>query len=172
MERVNKWLNRLLTGLKKHKYAVLILLLGVGLLLLPDWSKKETAPTEQREENEDLVYVENMEQRLSQLLSQCAGAGQVQVMLTLDRGTETAYQSDVQSSSEGDRTTEDRKTVILSQGSAYDKAAVSALSYPRFQGALILCQGAGDAKVELNLVRAVASLTGLGTNQITVIKMK
>lgn len=172
MERVNKWLNRLLTGLKKHKYAVLILLLGVGLLLLPDWSKKETASTEQREENEDLVYVENMEQRLSQLLSQCAGAGQVQVMLTLDRGTETAYQSDVQSSSEGDRTTEDRKTVILSQGSAYDKAAVSALSYPRFQGALILCQGAGDAKVELNLVRAVASLTGLGTNQITVIKMK
>ena len=172
MEKLNNILEKLTKGLKKQKYAILILLLGVGQLLLPDWSKEEPAEAQACEEDRDMVYVHEMEQRLNELLSMCSGAGQVQVMLTLEKGSQTEYQTDVQISAESDRNSEDRKTVILSEGSAYDKAAVSAVSYPRFQGALILCEGAENPEVQLKLVRAVASLTGLGTNQITVIKMK
>ena len=126
---------KLWQGLKKYRYAALVLLLGLALLLLP-------------------------------------GAGQVSVMLTLETGERVEYQTDVQASSDGAQSSESRKTVILSEGSSYDKAAVAATTYPRFQGALIVCEGADSAAVRLRLLEAVSAVTGLSTDRITVVKMR
>ena len=173
MERVNKLSKTILAGLKKYKYAVLILLLGIALMLLP-FGKKEEAPEAEVQEDTltDEAYAQALEQRLEDMLCQVSGAGQVRVMLTLQTGSRTEYQTDTQISDSETQSQEERKTVILSEGSAYDKAAVSAVQYPRFQGALILCQGADQSTVRLSLVNAVAALTGLSSGQITVIKMK
>lgn len=173
MERVNKLSKTILAGLKKYKYAVLVLLLGIALMLLPFGKKEETTETEvQVETLSDEAYAQTLEQRLEDMLCQVSGAGQVRVMLTLQTGSRTEYQTDTQISDSETQSQEERKTVILSEGSAYDKAAVSAVQYPRFQGALILCQGADQSTVRLSLVNAVAALTGLSSGQITVIKMK
>lgn len=173
MERVNKLSKTILAGLKKYKYAVLILLLGIALMLLP-FGKKEEAPEAEVQEDTltDEAYAQALEQRLEDMLCQVSGAGQVRVMLTMQTGSRTEYQTDTQISNSETQSQEERKTVILSEGSAYDKAAVSAVQYPRFQGALILCQGADQSTVRLSLVNAVAALTGLSSGQITVIKMK
>ena len=173
MERVNELPKKILAGLKKYKYAVLILLLGIALMLLP-FGKKEEAPEAEVQEDTltDEAYAQALEQRLEDMLCQVSGAGQGRVMLTLMTGSRTEYQTDTQISDSGTQSQEERKTVILSEGSAYDKAAVSAVQYPRFQGALILCQGADQSTVRLSLVNAVAALTGLSSGQITVIKMK
>ena len=61
--------------------------------------------------------------------------------------------------------------MILSEGSAYDKAAVSAVRYPQFQGAVVVCQGADRPSVRLDIINAVSALTGLGSDRITVVKM-
>ena len=122
---------KLWQGLKKYRYAALVLLLGLALLLLP--GGKKTTQTD---------YAAETERRLTQMLQQIAGAGQVSVMLTLETGERVEYQTDVQASSDGAQSSESRKTVILSEGSSYDKAAVAATTYPRFQGALIVCEGA------------------------------
>ena len=173
MERVNELPKKILAGLKKYKYAVLILLLGIALMLLP-FGKKEEAPEAEVQEDTltDEAYAQALEQRLEDMLCQVSGAGQVRVMLTMQTGSRTEYQTDTQISNSETQSQEERKTVILSEGSAYDKAAVSAVQYPRFQGALILCQGADQSTVRLSLVNAVAALTGLSSGQITVIKMK
>ena len=173
MARVNKLSKTILAGLKKYKYAVLVLLLGIALMLLP-FGKKEEAPEAEVQEDTltDEAYAQTLEQRLEDMLCQVSGAGQVRVMLTLQTGSRTEYQTDTQISDSETQSQEERKTVILSEGSAYDKAAVSAVQYPRFQGALILCQGADQSTVRLSLVNAVAALTGLSSGQITVIKMK
>ena len=173
MERVNELPKKILAALKKYKYAVLVLLLGIALMLLPFGKKEETTETEvQVETLSDEAYAQALEQRLEDMLCQVSGAGQVRVMLTLQTGSRTEYQTDTQISDSETQSQEERKTVILSEGSAYDKAAVSAVQYPRFQGALILCQGADQSTVRLSLVNAVAALTGLSSGQITVIKMK
>ncbi len=175
MAKVNDLPKKLLEFLKKYKYAALILLLGIALLLLPQSSGEDPKEIIQ-EENviTDEEYANQMEQRLIQMLTQIEGAGQVQVMLTLERGSLTEYQTDLQLSSNGEsqQKSEERKTVILSEGSAYDKAAISAVEYPRFLGALIVCQGADQPTVRLNLIDAVSALTGLSSDQITVVKMK
>ena len=84
----------------------------------------------------------------------------------------TATFAHVQASSDGAQSSESRKTVILSEGSSYDKAAVAATTYPRFQGALIVCEGADSAAVRLRLLEAVSAVTGLSTDRITVVKMR
>lgn len=163
--------------LKKYKYAALVFLIGIAILLLPigkSSGKAEDAPV--TEAQTDDGYVRELEERLSGLLSQIAGAGGVQVLLTLQTGSRTEYQTDLQQSNDADgtetRSSEERKTVILSEGSAYDKAAVSAVHYPQFQGALILSEGAELPSVRLDLIHAVAALTGLNSSQITVVKLK
>ncbi len=178
MVRANEITGKVLKVLKKYKYAVLILLLGIALLLLPS-SKKETqtqtAEAPQTTADDD-TYAAQTEQRLTEMLSNIEGAGKVEVMLTLRTGSRTRYLTDTQNSEEtsdsGTQRTSEQKTVILSEGSAYDKAAVSAVDYPLFQGALIVSEGADSASVKLALTQAVAALTGLSSDQITVVKMK
>ena len=134
---------KLWQGLKKYRYAALVLLLGLALLLLPG-GKKTTQKSNAAASAAQTDYAAETERRLTQMLQQIAGAGQVSVMLTLETGERVEYQTDVQASSDGAQSSESRKTVILSEGSSYDKAAVAATTYPRFQGALIVCEGAGQ----------------------------
>ena len=156
---------KLWQGLKKYRYAALVLLLGLALLLLPG-GKKTTQKSNAAASAAQTDYAAETERR------QIAGAGQVSVMLTLETGERVEYQTDVQASSDGAQSSESRKTVILSEGSSYDKAAVAATTYPRFQGALIVCEGADSAAVRLRLLEAVSAVTGLSTDRITVVKMR
>lgn len=161
---------------KKNKLVLLMVLIGVILLLLPSSGSKKEEQTEKTADRiSDTAYAADLEKRLEELLSAMEGAGQVRVMLTLQTGCRTEYHSDVQTVTDTDgeknQTSEERKTVILSEGSAYDKAAVSAVEYPQFQGALVLCSGADSPSVRLDLIGAVSALTGLGSSQITVVKM-
>ena len=175
MVKLEELSKKLTPFLKKYKYAVLILLLGIALLLLPTGKNKkaeETIPEQTAITDEN--YAALLEARLTEMLSQIHGAGKVEVMLTLRRGSQTQYQTDIQTNSNGDgnQKSEERKTVILSEGSAYDKAAISTVEYPQFMGALIICEGAEKPTVRLDLIEAVSALTGLSSEQITVVKMK
>lgn len=177
MERVNQLPQKILQFYKKNKLVLLMVVIGIALLLIPSSGKKEQKPEKvQQSALSDEDYADNMEKKLEELLSMVEGAGQVRVMLTLQIGSRTQYHSDVQTTTdkggENNQTSEERKTVILSEGSAYDKAAISAVEYPQFQGALVLCEGAGRSAVKLNLINAVSALTGLSSSQITVVKMK
>ncbi|MEI3071352.1 MAG: stage III sporulation protein AG [Oscillospiraceae bacterium] len=163
---------KLWQGLKKYRYAALVLLLGLALLLLPGGKKTTQKSNAQLPTAAQTDYAAETERRLTQMLQQIAGAGQVSVMLTLETGERVEYQTDVQASSDGAQSSESRKTVILSEGSSYDKAAVAATTYPRFQGALIVCEGADSAAVRLRLLEAVSAVTGLSTDRITVVKMR
>ena len=170
MTQLSELLQKGMRGIKKYKYALLVLLLGMALLFIPG-RKEETQTVQQTSSVED--YAQSMEQRLTQALSQIEGVGKVQVVLTLANEGTVHYHSDVQLVSEnGSAQREERKTVILSEGSAYDKAAVSTVDTPSFQGALIVCEGGANASVKLRLTQAVAALTGLSSEKITVVKMK
>lgn len=163
--------------LKKYKFVILILLIGLVLLILPSGDKKAASDTTVKEDSSEAEtdYALQIEQCLEEILSKIKGAGKVDVMLTLQRGSYTQYQTDVQTdcaqNESGTQSGEDKKTVILSEGSAYDSLAVSTVEYPLFRGALVVCSGADSAAVRLELIQAVSALTGLSSDHITVVKM-
>ena len=103
------------------------------------------------------------QEELCTLLAQIDGVGRVQVMLTLADDGELFYQTD-ETVRDGERQTE---TVLA------DKAPIRIRrAAPRYLGAAVVCEGAERPAVQLAVKAAVASVTGLGRDKITVIKMK
>ena len=169
-------LTRLTQKLGKFKYPVLILLLGVLLLLLPRQKQQPAAPEETTAPVEAQCSLGVEETRLANLLSRIQGAGAVEVMLSLKSGEQVQYQTDTQRQTDSGGTEESLRqednTVLYATGSGSQSALVQQVTAPTYQGAIVVCQGADDPAVKLALVQAVASVTGLGADQITVVKMK
>lgn len=170
MESINL-LHKLTTSLGKYRHALLILLLGLGLMLLPAGRSPAAAP----EQGSTATVPETdpgLEERLQGILSQISGAGQVQVLLTERTGSETRYQSDTESA-EGEGSGSLREnTVIVEDSTNAEAALVRRVDPPEYLGAVIVCQGGDDPTVKLAIVEAVRCATGLGADQISVIKMK
>lgn len=156
----------------KYKYAALLFLVGILILLLP------TKPNERKTEEPANSSVQaqecmaDIESSLQLLLSKVDGVGKCAVMLRLKSGMESIYQTDVTVAGSTGEAGENRTTVLLSQGSSAQKPLVVKTIYPVFAGAVIVCEGGDSAEVKLDVIRAVSSLTGLTSHNIAVVKMK
>jgi len=168
--------------LGKLKYPILVLLLGLVLLALPPRGEKTAEPEEpDSADSADSADsgdggVAAVEARMERILGEIEGAGRVRVMLQYAAGEKSIYQTDseqeVRTGEEEKETRTSVQTVLASKESSRDSPVVVQTIYPTFRGALVVSEGAGDSAVKLNLVNAVSSLTGLGADKITVIKMK
>lgn len=156
--------------LQKYKYAALILLLGILLMALPDLSKaNEPAPTEPAAPEQQTV---SLSDELESILGQIDGAGRVSVMLTLASGEETLYQTDSDDTASSDSSSGQSKTVIITDAQRAQTGLVRQVNPARYQGAVIVCEGADSPTVRLAVVEAVSKATGLGADSISVLKMK
>ncbi|MCI8479167.1 MAG: stage III sporulation protein AG [Oscillospiraceae bacterium] len=172
MKNLSNWqaqLGRLGTVVGKYKYVCLVILAGVLLLLLPDKARLETKQT-QAELPEDSCSVEEMEQKLEHALSQIEGAGQVTVVLTVKGGSRRVLAQDSAISQTEEHKDSTWNTVVISEGSGRESTVLLQQLSPEFRGALVVCSGGGDPTVRLKVVEAVAALTGLGSDRISVCK--
>lgn len=146
---------------KKYRGAVLVLLCGIALMCLPrqQETKKAAVPEVQQ----------TLEQALEKILSQVSGAGEVRVLLSGQLSETKRYQTDDTQSGSGELRQE---TVILTGENRVQTALVRQTEAATYRGAIVVCQGAENPKVALAVVQAVAAVTGLSTNRITVLKMK
>ena len=147
---------------KKYRLVLLVLLAGLCLMMIPEG---ENAPvlTEVPQ-----VSQFSEEESLALILSKIKGAGKVEVLLTEYQGSETIYQTDNQESADSFR----QETVILSSSTREESGLIRQINPPVYLGALIVCQGGDNPTVKLAIVEAVMDVTGLPSNQITVLKMK
>ena len=154
----------ILKYIKKYRYVLLVVLAGLFLMAIPAEEEPEVQPqpTAVAEERKDL------QDSLADILGQISGAGKVEVLLTQAAGTQTVYQTDEDISGENIQ----RKTVIVTNADREETGLIQQVNPPVYLGAVVLCQGADDANVQLSIVRAVMSATGLTSDHITVLKMK
>lgn len=159
--------------LKKWKLPLLFGAAGILLLLIPAGKKAENETAVQTPVSEASAYsLEQTERQLESILSEIDGAGRVRVMLTLSGSEERVYQQDEKRSDSESGSSREAVTVFQSAGSTEKTPVVTVTRYPVYKGALIVCDGAQSAAIKLAIVEAVSSLTGLGSDKITVIKMK
>ena len=159
-----------MTFIQKNKYIVLIILLGLILMLLPSKTNNDT--TSQTE----VIPVQqpdvSIEERLKNILKQIDGAGKVEVMLTIAKGEETVYQTDSETTTDSDTARISTSTIIVTDSGKNQSGLVRQKIYPAYQGAIIVCQGADDPNIRLAITEAVAKITGLKTNHISILKMR
>lgn len=155
-------------SIKKYRFVILILAIGIVLMVLPTEKKEETQSTPATQ----TAVFDDPTRELTQILSQIHGAGKVQILLTKGAGERTVYQTD----EERDTTEENHavrvETVIVTDKDRAQQGLVQQILAPEYRGAIVVCQGADDAAVRLAIIEAVADATGLGADRISVLKMK
>lgn len=155
---------------KKYRLVALILLAGIVLMLLPTGAKEDTQST--TEQSRETFSLEETERRMEEILGRIQGTGKLQLMLTLKSGSQLQLAEDTDRSvDEGELRTQ-TETVTINRGSGYEDIVITRQIYPVYQGALVVCQGADQASVRLAVTEAVAALTGLSSDKITVVKWK
>lgn len=157
-----------ITGfVSKYRYVILVLVIGIALMLIPFGSKKsETAVTPAISKEEP-----DITDQLTKILSQIDGAGKVSVMLTVKTGQSSVYQNDEDITS-GDGGSIRQDTVIITDENRVQSGLVQHVLAPEYRGAIVVCEGADKPEVRLHIIEAVARVTGLGTDRISVLKMK
>ena len=158
---ITRKLGKYTEKLKKYRYVCIVVLIGVLLMMLPTGGSQ----TEEKVTEMQTTQERSMETRLTEILTQIRGAGKVSVMLTVAAGEETVFQEDQGSTGQKD-------TVTVTDKDRNQSGLVVQILPPRYLGAVVVCQGAEDPTVRLAIAEAVSSLTGLGMDKISIVRMK
>lgn len=157
----------------KYKYAAVVVLIGAMLLLWPNGSG-DTPATSDAVQTRQTLDTRSLQTEMEDILGKINGVGQVQVLLTIDSDGERHLAQDSELSYSGSTASPEdysrRSEVVLIDGENGEEAVVIRTVYPRYRGALVVCQGGDRADVKLAVTEAVAALTGLTSDRITVAK--
>ncbi len=161
----------------KYKYAALVGAAGLLLLAWPARGGPEAPAEAVRTESRsgDAESLEAAEERMERILSRIEGVGALDLMLTVESTDRREFAVDTELSYSGataapDDYTRRTETVVVDSGGG-DAPVTVRRDSPAYRGALVVCEGAGSAEVRLAVTEAVASLTGLSSDRISVAKL-
>lgn len=159
------FLDKIKSNKKIQTILIIVIFLIVFAVFLFNTFSKNDSQTSQ-ENNQDL-YVQELEERLSNTLSKVDGAGKVSIVITVESGMETvlAMKTEIIENSTGKHVTE---TPILVNG----KTVVLKEMYPKIIGVLIVAEGANNIGVMRKIQQATVSLLDINVNQIEILTMK
>ena len=161
-----------------HKKLCLILL-AAGLLLLcfaevlPDRTQTEEAKVPLVSQDRESA----LESRLEQVLSQVAGAGRVEVMVTLNSSKEQVVaQEKAETASRdaegGAESGLETRYVLLEKADGSTSPLVLKEEEAKVEGVLIVAEGADNVLVTDSLSRAAQALLAVPAHKVEVLKMK
>ena len=180
-----KKFNELFNDMEKKKLKPLIFLAGICILALivisvmPDGKKEESNVSTEPETKTSATETEkeDLEGKLTQILSKINGAGEVDVMITFQSSEEVvpAYNSNTttettkeQDSSGGERTTTsstENKTMITSNS---NDPVVLKTSEAKIKGVIVVSSGANDPAVKELLYDAVKTSLQISGHQVEI----
>lgn len=154
----------------KYRYALLVLVIGLALLLIP--GKSTQAKKAEITTNPDSGQQAISQDSLAEILQSIQGAGKVKVLLSTATGEETVYQTDSETAASGDSNSTKTQTVIITDSQRSDAGLIRQVNPAAYLGAIVVCQGADSPAVKLAITQAVAKITGLRADAICVLKME
>lgn len=171
---------------KKIENLVFFLIISViTLVIINNILKEDKKDIEEEDLDAELassVVLENdLEQKISNILSKMEGIGKVSVLITYSESNEVLPMYDEKNSksitkendSSGEIRTveneESEKSIITGSDS---NPVVKKTINPKIEGAVIVAEGASNPNVEANIISAVEAITGLATHKIGVFEYK
>lgn len=168
---------------------IAVVVLGVMLLLGGDmfFGVKEDKKTENDVEEvlEKNDYLSELETKTRKILSQVSGAGKVDIMITLNSGSETVFAQENKKSTseteenapEGDSRgivseTEENSVVTIDNGDGSTSPVVIKELTAEIAGIVIVAEGGDNIIVKDSLIRAAQALFNVPANKVEVFKMK
>lgn len=112
-------------------------------------------------------YVKTMESKLENLLSSIKGAGNVQVMISIDSSVEMKFATDETITTSG-QTVEKETKLVLVEVDGTNEPVIISQKLPSINGIVVVCSGASDTKVKLDIINAIQTLLNLESSNIQV----
>lgn len=150
---------------KKLRLLIIIALVVVVVVILLCGFVKSDETT--AETDEVIVYVDRLESRLSELLSEVEGAGKVKVAISVASGRELVLAMK-KNETVTDGVTKKEETPITVNG----KTVTVKELYPEITGVLIVAEGAKNLSVLTKIQQAASSLLNIDINRIEILTMK
>ncbi len=167
--------------MRGQKWPLWIGVLGAAVLLaLGIWDDTQAdAPAAEAQQNVVFaaeVYEKTLEDRLTALLLQVEGAGEVTVMVTLESGMQAVYAQTIQQSTDTSKTQQEETSERSSYSAEYvlvesggDKQALTETTLqPTVKGVAVVCTGAQDVHVVSRITELVSTVLGIPSNRICV----
>ena len=190
MNKLKSWLeqSKLMTKIKNIKHIRMIAIILLVLLVLFVWfadfnfgtKEKQTSTTVTTSSDSLTNYVNNLESRLAKTLTQIDGAGAVDVMITLDGSSQLILAYDTESrtnttdnitssgtSTKSNNTTTNSTPIIINKNGQSEPLVLSEIM-PNIKGVVVVCEGANNIRVKLNILQAVQALLGVNSGQIEI----
>ena len=162
----------------KNNRVKLLTFMGVAAILLilisemiPRSDRKESETTAETIAKADNSYTDNTEVRLKELLSKIKGVGETDLILSTECGEEYVFAEELETSSdkgEKDSSEKYKNKLFISDKNGSKEAVVKKVINPRFNGALVICEGGGDALIKERVIKAVSAALDLPTSKICV----
>lgn len=162
-------------GGKGGKIIVAVGLIGMALILLSEFLPKQTAKTAAKVSAEE--FVQKTEEKLSAMLGSIEGAGQCQVMVTLENGVEYVYASQNKVNTDrveaGDKLTQrdgtEENIIIVDTDQGRQGLLITEIQ-PTVKGVVIVCEGGDQPLVQQRVTDAVTTALNISSKRVCVTK--
>ncbi len=143
------------------------ILLGVLLIAYPFGDKKsEKNITNSDEYFKVSSYTETLEERVKKLCLSVDGINEVNVLLTLESGSEYVYADNVKKDSVGDGGYSSDYLVINTEGGTSPVPVMEI--YPKIRGIAVVCNGGNDPSVQIKVTELLSAALGLPSSKIRI----
>lgn len=173
----NAFIKQLLSIKNIKPIIAIILFVVVALVVINiDFSKsKNTTAVSANSSTTDYTsskaYIDDLENRLTAILSAIKGAGQTRVMITIENGPEinVANQTEEKTTTTGSGSTVTVVTSpILISVAGEDVPLVTSETVPKIQGVIVVSAGASDIRVRLDMLYAIQALLDVPKDNIQI----
>lgn len=162
---------------KKILRLLVIAVICIVFLLMGEFSKSEPVT-----KNDSLAlsqysreYVQNTQKELKSIIEGIAGAGDVQVMITLENYYENVYAKAYEGQSnntENDSQESSKETyVTIKNGSNTEECLIVKVYEPQIKGVAVVCSGGDNLNVKKAVTETVCALFGISSAKVSVSKM-
>lgn len=163
-----------ITNLKPLILILVLMVVAVVILNMASGTKnssKSTSSTSVSNFTTSFEYIQQIEKKLADVVGGIKGAGKTKVMISISSSPilEVAYDIEEKTvtTSSGSTTTKNSEPIIVNKNGE-NKPLVLKETLPEITGVIVVSEGAKDVKVKMDIVLAVATALGIGSNIVEV----
>jgi len=170
MSSIGEKMGKVWERLKKIKHIEIYLTVGFAIIIIAIYlstlgggKKTESQDSTENQQNfsSSVEYVDYLENKLESVLASVRGAGQVNVVITLDSGFEYVYASKEE--------TKTRKVTTSQLIMVDGKPVLEKEIYPTIKGIVVTSSGAENVSVKMNLLTALQTVVNVPNQNITIL---
>lgn len=167
LKNVSKDKNKKIEGLVFLAVIAAVLLYSCNMILKKEDKVVQTISQNTSVEMKNNDVKSDIEEKLSNILSQIAGISDVSIALTYsNNGSSTPIYNTKETINQNQTTTE--KNVAYNEESGDKVAVIATSSLPTVEGAIVVAKGANTVEMKSKIANAVATCTGIPVHKVQV----